>query len=251
MTLKEQQLLQRGRQTHLWPEVVGGQNVFVLSPRSPPGVVKFKTPVAEVWLAVGAALGGLQRLRGLTEAAHDGDAAQAQRVSVPEGCTWVQGDKCRGRNKKRFKHRKKVVIFIPGLDTSAAACDVTLSCQRKANCCTALYRHWNTAALCVQLLKEHFPSLNPWLFRLSLNWQTVNPKQNKVRRVSLCLVSADLSTIRSRVRLRRQSVRPFSPSATSCRHEGHGKSMGGGAASFRLRPGYVPHADERTQKKVG
>lgn len=48
-------------------------------------MVKFKTLVAEVGLAVGAALGGLQRLGRLTEATHDGDAAQAQRVSVPEG----------------------------------------------------------------------------------------------------------------------------------------------------------------------
>lgn len=93
MMLKEQPLLQRGRQANLWPEVVGGQNVFVLRPGSPPGVVKFETLVAEVGLAVGAALGGLQGLRGLTEAAHDGDTAQAQRVSVPEGSTRVQGEK--------------------------------------------------------------------------------------------------------------------------------------------------------------
>lgn len=59
--------------------------------------------------------------------------------------------------------------------------------------------------------------------------------------------NAHLSTIRSRVRLRRQSVRPFSPSSTSCWQEGHGNNMGGGAASFRLRPGYVPHTGRRTQ----
>lgn len=47
VALKER-LLRRGRQTNLWPEAVGGRNVFVLSPRSPPGVVKFETLVAEV-----------------------------------------------------------------------------------------------------------------------------------------------------------------------------------------------------------
>lgn len=79
-------------------------------------MVKFKTLVAEVGLAVGAALGGLQRLRRLAEAAHDGYAAQAQRVSVPEGCTYVQRDKCRVREakkkKKSFKDERKEVIFI-------------------------------------------------------------------------------------------------------------------------------------------
>lgn len=71
-------------------------------------MVKFKTLVAEVGLAVGAALGGLQRLRRLTEATHDGDAAQAQCVSVPEGRTCVQRDKCRvgGREKKKKKALK-------------------------------------------------------------------------------------------------------------------------------------------------
>lgn len=165
--------------------------------------------------------------------------ATLPRLSV---CLYLKGAHGgRERNKERFQPEKKVVIFIPGLGTLAAPCDVTLSCQREANCCSALYRHWHKAALCVQLLKEHFSSLSPWSFRPSLNRQMENPKQNKVRRVH------DLSTIRSRVRLRRQSVRPFSPSSTSCRHEGHGKSMGAGAASFRLRPGYVPHTDERTQ----
>lgn len=47
---KSSYCLQCGRQSqvNLWPEVVGGQNVLVLSSRSPPGVVKFKTLVAEV-----------------------------------------------------------------------------------------------------------------------------------------------------------------------------------------------------------
>lgn len=56
---------------------------------------------------------------------------------------------------------------------------------------------------------------------------------------------AHLSTMRSRVRLRRQSIRPFSPSSTFCSQVGHGNSMGGGT-SFRLRPGYVPHTGRRT-----
>ena len=62
---------------------------------------------------------------------------------------------------------------------------------------------------------------------------------------------AYLSTIRSSVRLRRQSVRPFSPSSTSSWQEGHGNNMGGRAASFRLRPGYVPHTGTRTQVCTG
>lgn len=60
-------------------------------------------------------------------------------------------------------------------------------------------------------------------------------------------VSTYRSTIRSSVRLRMQSVRPFSPSSTSCWQEGHGNKMGGGAASLRFRPGYVPHTGDRTQ----
>lgn len=48
--------------------------------------------------------------------------------------------------------------------------------------------------------------------------------------------------MRSRVRLRGQSVRPFSASSTSPWQEGHGNSMGGGAVSLRRRPGYVLHA---------
>lgn len=72
-------------QTHLWPEVVGGKNVFVLSPRRPPGVVEFETLVAEVGLAVGTALGRLQRLGRFTEPAQDGHAAQTYGVTVPAG----------------------------------------------------------------------------------------------------------------------------------------------------------------------
>ena len=64
------------RQTNLGPKVVGGKNVFVLSALGSPRVVEFKTRIAEVRLAVGAALGGLQGLRRLTETARDGDAAQ-------------------------------------------------------------------------------------------------------------------------------------------------------------------------------
>lgn len=84
--------------------------MLVLGSRGSPRVVKFKTLVAEVGLAVSTALGGLQRLGRLTEATHDGYAAQAQRVSVPGGCTWVHRDKCR----RQKKQKKKVVIFHLG-----------------------------------------------------------------------------------------------------------------------------------------
>lgn len=69
--------------------------------------------------------------------------ATLPRLSV---CLYLRGAHgCReisagGGIKKDLKHKKKVVIFLPGLDTLAAANDVTLSYQRKANCCTALYR---------------------------------------------------------------------------------------------------------------
>lgn len=46
--VKEQPLLGDARRTNLGPEVVGGQDVLVLRSRSPPGMVKFKTLVAEV-----------------------------------------------------------------------------------------------------------------------------------------------------------------------------------------------------------
>jgi len=57
--------------------------VFVLGPGGPPRVVQLEALVAEVSLAVGTALGGLQGLGGLTEATQDGHTAQADRVSVP------------------------------------------------------------------------------------------------------------------------------------------------------------------------
>ena len=71
------------KQTNLWPEVVGGQDVFVLRPGSSPGVVQFETLVAEVGLTVGAAFSGLQGLRGFTETTHDGHTAQTYRLPVP------------------------------------------------------------------------------------------------------------------------------------------------------------------------
>lgn len=46
------------KQTNLGPKVIGRQNVFVLSSRGSPGMVELETLVAEVGLAVGAALGG-------------------------------------------------------------------------------------------------------------------------------------------------------------------------------------------------
>lgn len=57
----------------------------MLRPRRPPRVVELKALIAEVGPAVAAALGGLQALRGLAELAHDGHAAQTDRVPVPAG----------------------------------------------------------------------------------------------------------------------------------------------------------------------
>lgn len=68
---------------HLWSEVECGQDVFVLSPRGPPRVVELEALITEVGPAVSAALRGFKRLRRFTELAHDGDAAQTHRVSVP------------------------------------------------------------------------------------------------------------------------------------------------------------------------
>lgn len=56
-------------------------------------MVEFETLIAEVGLAVSAALGGLQRLGRLAEPTHDGDAAQTDGVSVPKGQTGAEGDK--------------------------------------------------------------------------------------------------------------------------------------------------------------
>lgn len=59
--------------------------MLVLGARSPPWVVQLEALVAEVGLAVSAALSGLQGLGGLAEAAHYGNAAQADCVPVPWG----------------------------------------------------------------------------------------------------------------------------------------------------------------------
>lgn len=121
------------------------------------------------------------------------------------------------------------------------------------------------------LVKGLFFPLNPWLlcFWLLLRWwwnnntpqvmfETTVSALTTPDCVSVCYSTycihgvcayAYLSTIRSSVRLRRQSVRPFSPSSTSCWQEGQGNNMGGGAVSFRLRPGYVPHTGRRMQVK--
>lgn len=79
--------------------------MFVLGSRGSPGVVEFETLIAEVGLAVSAALTGLQRLRGLTETTHDGDAAQTYCVPVPKGQTGGQGDK--GRAKAILQQKRK------------------------------------------------------------------------------------------------------------------------------------------------
>lgn len=88
MSCKETQ-----KQPDLWPKVVGGKNVFMLSSWCSPGMVEFETLIAEVGLAVSAAFSSLQRLRWLTKTTHDGDAAQTYCVPVPRGQTGAQGDK--------------------------------------------------------------------------------------------------------------------------------------------------------------
>lgn len=60
-----------------------------------------------------------------------------------------------------------------------------------------------------------------------------------------------LSTIRSNVRLRRQSVRPFSPSSTSRPHGTHGNIIIRGGPSLRRRPGYVPCPGDRDMEGDG
>lgn len=54
-----------------------------------------------------------------------------------------------------------------------------------------------------------------------------------------------LSTIRSRERLRRQSVRPFSASSTSRPQGTQGNIITRGGPSLRRRPGYVPCPGDR------
>lgn len=78
--------------------------MLVLGSRGSPGVVELKTLVAEVGLAVSAALGGLQGLRRFTEAAHDGDAAKTHCVPVPEGEDQVRaGTRQSKREKQHFR----------------------------------------------------------------------------------------------------------------------------------------------------
>lgn len=71
--------------SYLWSEVECGLDVFMLRPWRPPRVVQLETLIAEISPAVGAALGGLQSMRRLTELAHHSHAAQTHCVSVPGG----------------------------------------------------------------------------------------------------------------------------------------------------------------------
>ena len=71
--------------SYLWPEVERGLDMFMLRPWRPPRVVQLETLVAEIGPAVGAALRGLQGLRGFAELTHDSHAAQTHCVSVPGG----------------------------------------------------------------------------------------------------------------------------------------------------------------------
>lgn len=64
-------------------------------------------------------------------------------------------------------------------------------------------------------------------------------------------VCVHLSTIRSRVRLRRQSVSPFSPSSTSRPQGTHGNVITRGGQSMRRRPGYVPCPGDRDMDGEG
>lgn len=55
---------------------------------------------------------------------------------------------------------------------------------------------------------------------------------------SLVRSGPNLSTMRSKVRFRKQSVRPFSPSSTSRPQGTQGNIMDGDGPSLRRRPGY-------------
>lgn len=68
---------------YLWSEVECRLDVLVLCPLRSPWVIELETLVAEIGPAVSAALSGLQRVRRLTELAHDSHTAQAHCVSVP------------------------------------------------------------------------------------------------------------------------------------------------------------------------
>lgn len=97
--------------------------MFMLSSRCSPGVVEFETFVAEVGLAVSTALRGLQRLRGLTETAHDGDAPETHRVPVPEGQTWGHGDKAKAKKKEE----KEPALFSAGMSPTLPLSDLDSS----------------------------------------------------------------------------------------------------------------------------
>lgn len=92
----------------------------MLSSRRPPGVVEFETLVAEVGLAVGTALSGLQRLGRFTEATHDRHAAQTHCLPVPEGKTTLR-QTCSAAENNRFKKETNVLLSFTSLYFSCLA----------------------------------------------------------------------------------------------------------------------------------
>lgn len=91
---------------HLWPEVQGGLNVFVLGAGSPPGVVEFEALVTEAGSAVWTTFSGLQGLWGFTELTHHSHTAQIHCVSVS------RESKRRGRSYSEAFVRLPVCRFI-------------------------------------------------------------------------------------------------------------------------------------------
>lgn len=69
--------------------------------------------------------------------------------------------------------------------------------------------------------------------------------------IHACVCGTYLSTIRSKVRLRRQSVRPFSPSSTSRPQGTQGNIITRGGPSLRRRPAYVPNPGDRGMEGEG
>lgn len=88
---------------YLWSEVESGQDMFMLCPWRTPRVIELETLIAEIGPAVGAALGGLQGLRRLTELAHHSHTAQAHCVSVPGGGGSGSGDAERRQQEQKEK----------------------------------------------------------------------------------------------------------------------------------------------------
>lgn len=101
---------------------------------------------------------------------------------------------------------------------------------------------------CILKQEENKPMTSTVLAKFALKRLQYNTKYFAIHKRTcfrcVCL-GLYLSTIRSKVRLRKQSVRPFSASSTSRPHGTQGNIITRGGPSLRRRPGYDPCPGDR------